>query len=196
MEGLHLGDFNDLAREVPGGSVDLCLTDPPYPRSQAGPCFAMLAAHLPRLLKDGGSLVSLVPHYLLEEVMEVLRGTLKYRWVYCADQEHGPHPRMAMGIEVVWKPMLHYVKRAFPSGKGFLRDKVNIPGPEKDLHPWQQPEAWARYYIEKLTEPGDLVLDPFTGSGTVPAVCKELGRRYLGFEIDPQAYASAQERLS
>lgn len=53
--------------------------------------------------------------------------------------------------------------------------------------------------IEKIlaytSEPGDLVLDPFLGSGQVAVVSKMQGRRYLGFEIVPEYYAFARERL-
>jgi len=39
------------------------------------------------------------------------------------------------------------------------------------------------------------VVDPFTGGGTVPAVCKMLGRQYLAFEIDPATADTARERV-
>jgi DNA modification methylase len=190
-----LGDFREVAPALPDNSIHLIYTDPPYKRALARPCFELLAEHAPRLLKDGGSLVTIVPHYFLEEAIDILRGALKFRWIYDMDQEEGPHPRMAMGIEVCWKPMLHYVKRAFPSGRGFLRDKIKIPGPEKFLHEWQQAEAWAEYYIEKLTEPGDLVLDPFCGPGTVPAVCIRKGRRFIGVEKDEAVCQQAKLRI-
>lgn len=191
-----LGDFKDVGPTLPDRSINLIYTDPPYERALARPCFELLAEHAQRLLTDGGSLVTIVPHYFLEEAIAIMRGALKFRWIYDMDQEEGPHPRLAMGIEVCWKPMLHYVKRAFPSGRDFLRDKVKIPGPEKFLHQWQQAEAWAEYYIQKLTEPGDLVLNPFCGPGTVPAVCIRKGRKYLGVEIDPETYKQAMERLT
>lgn len=191
-----LGDFAMVAQELAPGSIDLIYTDPPYPRKLAVPCFELLAEHAPRLLRDGGSLVVITPHYLLEEAMAIMRGALKYRWIYDMDQEDGPHPRMAMGVEVCWKPMLHYVKRAFPQGRGFLHDKVKIPGPEKGLHEWQQAEAWGDYYIPKLTDPGDVVLDPFCGPGTVPVLCQRTGRKFIGVEMDPEIYQHAMERIN
>ena len=42
---------------------------------------------------------------------------------------------------------------------------------------------------------GTIVFDPFTGGGTVPAVCKMLGRRYLAFEIDPEVAQRARDRV-
>lgn len=40
-----------------------------------------------------------------------------------------------------------------------------------------------RWILEKWTEPGDLVLDPYMGSGPIAQACKEKGRRYIGIEI-------------
>jgi DNA modification methylase len=192
---MRYGEFDDIAPEIDPGSVDLIFTDPPYPRAQATPCFELLAKWAPVLLKRGGSLVTITPHYFLEEAVSILKGALKFRWIYDMDQEDGPHPRMAMGIEVCWKPMLHYVQGAYPQGRGFLKDKIKIPGPEKELHEWQQAEAWGEYYIEKLTDPGDFVVDPFCGPGTVPAICKRLRRNALGIERDREVYDAGVRRL-
>ena len=49
--------------------------------------------------------------------------------------------------------------------------------------------------IDRLTETENVVWDPFTGGGVVPAVCKQLGRRYLAFEIDPKTADMARERV-
>ncbi len=52
-------------------------------------------------------------------------------------------------------------------------------------HPCPIPEEIARKIILITTQPGDVIVDPFAGSGTILKVAKELGRRYIGFEIDP-----------
>ena len=196
VDHILLGDFAELAGCIEPESVQLIYTDPPYRRDLALVCFSLLNEWAPRLLSDGGSLVTIVPHYLLDEAMAIMRDSLKFRWIYDMDQEAGPHPRMAMGIEVCWKPMLHYVKRAYPQGRGFLRDKVVIPGPEKFMHEWQQAEAWGEYYIQKLTEPGDVVLDPFCGPGTVPSICIKNNRHFIGIEREPMVYRDALRRIA
>ncbi|CAG8820708.1 12423_t:CDS:1, partial [Racocetra persica] len=45
------------------------------------------------------------------------------------------------------------------------------------------------------TNPGDLVLDPFMGSGTTAAACKELGRNFIGSELDKEYFQKASARL-
>jgi len=62
----------------------------------------------------------------------------------------------------------------------------------KKLHPTQKPEALLMRIMAAATKPGDLVVDPFLGSGTSAAVAKRLGRRWIGIERDP-AYADAAE---
>ncbi len=67
---------------------------------------------------------------------------------------------------------------------------------ERGDHPCQMPEALLERIIRVASHPGDLVLDPFAGSGTTLAVAKRLRRRYLGMELS-RAYAKAiEERLS
>lgn len=60
-------------------------------------------------------------------------------------------------------------------------------------HPTQKPEALLHRVIIASTKPGDVILDPFFGSGTTGAVAKRLGRHYIGIERE-QRYAKAAER--
>jgi modification methylase len=62
-------------------------------------------------------------------------------------------------------------------------------------HPTQKPEALLHRILVGTTNPGDLVLDPFLGSGTTGAVAKRLGRRFIGIERDPAYVALARERI-
>jgi DNA modification methylase len=190
-------DFKDGIGLIEDETIDLVFTDPPYPKSYMY-LYDYLADYCPRVMKHGASLLTIVPHYALEQVMDKFRGKLKYRWVICMNQFTGSHPRMAMGIEVMWKPILWYVKGSYPSGRGFLRDGIEIINTEGQTkpsgHKWEQSLDWCMYYIEKLTKEDDLVLDPYMGSGTVAVACKLLNRRFIGFEIDKEYYDIAITR--
>lgn len=175
-------------------TIDLVYTDPPYLKKYLY-TYQYLADYCPRIMRRGASLMCIAAHYALPEIVKYFDGKLKYRWTMCMNQEDGSHPRMAMGIEVMWKPILWYVKGSYPSGRGFIKDMIHISQPTKKLHKWQQDESWAEFYISKLTQPGDLVLDPYVGSGTVARVCKKLNRNFMGFEIDPEAYATAKKSI-
>ncbi|HEY8015694.1 MAG TPA: DNA methyltransferase [Dongiaceae bacterium] len=69
-------------------------------------------------------------------------------------------------------------------------------GGGKKAHPTQKPEALLHRVILASTQPGDLVLDPFFGTGTTGVVAKRLGRNYIGIERDPGYIAAAEKRLS
>ncbi len=63
-------------------------------------------------------------------------------------------------------------------------------------HPAIFPDMLARDHIATWSNPGDLVLDPFSGSGTTAKAAKELGRRFLGLEINPEYCAIAERRIA
>ena len=63
------------------------------------------------------------------------------------------------------------------------KERLKING--ETAHPTQKPEALLERVIISSTNPGDIVLDPFFGSGTTGAVAKKLGRHWIGIEADP-----------
>ncbi len=66
----------------------------------------------------------------------------------------------------------------------------------KKAHPTQKPESLLYRVVVSSTEVGDVVLDPFFGSGTTGAVAKQLGRNYIGLERDPDYAKLAGKRLA
>jgi modification methylase len=77
------------------------------------------------------------------------------------------------------------------SGHERLRDRGG-----RKAHPTQKPEALLKRVLLATTKPGDLVLDPFFGTGTTGAAAKALGRRFLGIERDADYAAAACERIA
>lgn len=67
--------------------------------------------------------------------------------------------------------------------------------PENTDHPTQKPEKLIAKLLLASSHPGDLVLDPFLGSGTTSVVAKKLGRHYIGIEIDEMYCCLAEKRL-
>ena len=63
-------------------------------------------------------------------------------------------------------------------------------------HPTQKPEALLHRVLVASTRPGDVVLDPFFGTGTTGAVAKRLGRRFIGIEREPDYRAAAEARIA
>ncbi|MCQ2734502.1 MAG: site-specific DNA-methyltransferase [Alphaproteobacteria bacterium] len=63
------------------------------------------------------------------------------------------------------------------------------------LHPTQKPEALLYRVLLASTKPGDVVLDPFFGTGTTGAIAKKLGRHFIGIERDKSYVAGAKKRI-
>ena len=77
-------------------------------------------------------------------------------------------------------------------------DDITIPFwsmPENTAHPTQKPEKLIAKLILASSHNGDIVFDPFLGSGTTAVVAKKLGRNYLGIEKEPQYCIWAEQRL-
>ena len=77
-------------------------------------------------------------------------------------------------------------------------DDITVPFwsmPENTSHPTQKPEKLIAKMILASTDEGDVVLDPFLGSGTTSVTAKKLGRHYIGIERDEQYCVFAEERL-
>ncbi|MBN2149156.1 MAG: site-specific DNA-methyltransferase [Anaerolineales bacterium] len=74
------------------------------------------------------------------------------------------------------------------------KERVKINGSK--AHSTQKPEAILYRVIQSTTNPGDVVLDPFFGSGTTGAVAKKLHRHWIGIERDPAYIQLAQDRIN
>ena len=66
---------------------------------------------------------------------------------------------------------------------------------ENRVHPTQKPVPLMRWCLEKLPE-SMIILDPYLGSGSTVVACKELGRKFIGIEINPKYCEIAQRRLA
>ena len=78
-------------------------------------------------------------------------------------------------------------------------DDITVPFwsmAENTAHPTQKPEKLLAKLLLASSQPGDLVLDPFLGSGTTSVTAKKLGRHYIGIERNPQYCVWAEQRLA
>jgi len=99
------------------------------------------------------------------------------------------------------RQLIYNDRRANPAGK--MPDDVwdeysRVCGTFKERagwHPCQMPENLLKRIIVASTNAGDCVLDPFCGSGTTPAVAKQLGRNYVGVEISEKYVKKVNKRL-
>lgn len=118
--------------------------------------------------------------------------------------------KFSFNLDDVRVPQIYPGKRAYkgkdkgkPSGNPLGKNpcdvwelpNVKANHVEKTDHPCQFPVALAERVIKALSNAGDLVLDPFTGSGSTAAAAALFNRRFVGAEIDRKYHKIAQERL-
>jgi site-specific DNA-methyltransferase (adenine-specific) len=69
------------------------------------------------------------------------------------------------------------------------------PNDPSRIHPTQKPIALYKWILAKYAKPGDKILDTHVGSASSLIACHEKGFQYVGFELDPDYYRAAKERL-
>jgi site-specific DNA-methyltransferase (adenine-specific) len=87
---------------------------------------------------------------------------------------------------------------AYDSTERYPRSVLRFPSDKQrsKLHPTQKPLGLMRYLVATYTNPGDIVLDNTMGSGTTGVACAELGRRFIGIDIDPVEFEKARKRIT
>jgi hypothetical protein len=169
------GDFREVLADI---TADAIITDPPYGHEYL-PLLADLAGWADKALTPDGVLAVLMGQTYLPEVYQLLDGYRPYRWTACWLGEGMAYVAHHRRVHSNWKPILIY-----GAGPRFA-DVVRSPKPSsQEFHPWQQNIDGFRDLIEKLTEPGQTVADPFAGSGTTLIAARQLGRHAIGAEID------------
>ena len=185
------GDVGRLFDYVGDDTVDLILTDPPYDRTDLYEQLGELAA---AKLKPGCLCLAYCGQYHLPAVLEAMGRHLEYHWTF-AIRFRGPHrPIYPRRIQNTWQPVVAFARGQ--SRAEWIVDLLESGGREKQSHDHQKSLTDVEYLIDKLTQPGALVVDPFCGSGTVPAACHKLGRRWIGCEIDSKTARVARGRLA
>ena len=66
---------------------------------------------------------------------------------------------------------------------------------QNDLHPTEKPVPLIEYLISKFSDEGDVIFDPFFGSGTTGVACKHINRNFIGVELDEDYYREASKRI-
>jgi site-specific DNA-methyltransferase (adenine-specific)/modification methylase len=206
---LYLGDCLDFMRTMPDKSVDAVITDPPYGVNildRGG----FIGGHtdynvrwrkafnhkyesfngddkpidpLP-FLQIGKSHIFWGGNHIANK-LPASRG-----WLVWYKRVNGQSNNMA-DCELAWSD-IEQPERVFQHlWMGFLRDSEM----KEHYHPTQKPVALMRWCIELATNSGDTIFDPFMGSGTTGVACMQLGRKFIGCEIDPIYYAVAEKRI-
>ena len=103
-------------------------------------------------------------------------------------------------LDDVRVPQKYYRKRNNMRGANpgdvWTFSHVHYSNPNRQNHPTQKPEGLIERIILASSDKGDVVLDPFAGSGTTLRVCQQLNRQCIGFELNPEYVELVKTRLS
>ena len=199
------GNCIDVMRQMPTNSVDFILTDPPYLvnyRDRSG-----------RTIQNDANADWLKP--AMREAYRVLKqdrvAIMFYGWTkvdafFDAWKDAGFRPVGHIVFRKTYSSKARFLsyqhEQAYLLAKGRpplpkqpLADVMDIPYSGNKLHPTQKPVAALAQLVRSFTLPGELVLDPFTGSGSTCAAALLTGRRYLGIELDTHFHEAASQRL-
>lgn len=193
------GDFREVLRDLEG-QVDAIITDPPYPR-RYWDLYGHIGGMAQLLLKPNGVLAVMIGTRL--EMLDAVDMAIgkhmrrRHRAVYLT-----PGQRWRDQVERVatgWKPILIYSHPDATDLRWINNDVFTSSGSreaDQRFHHWGQNESGIADLVNGLTEPGQLVVDPFLGGGTSAVVCRDLGRRFIGCDIDAAAVGISRERLA
>jgi len=184
---LYLGDCLEVMQELEDGSVDAVITDPPYGMGKAD--WDMQIVPVDDWLPQAKRLGSVALFTGVKGAFDYPKPDWIMAWVRLGSTQRNGKLR---GFNN-WEPILTY-------GLDRLSNDVikvsNQRGKNEQEHPTQKPLKLMRMVIERLTQEGDTVLDPFMGSGTTGVACVQTGRNFIGIEIEPKYYEIAEKRIA
>jgi len=192
--GIYTGDARELARWIPDESIDLIFTDPVYDQIEDYRWLAEMAAVA---LQPDRSCLSWIATPLLSQILRVMEPPLRYAWMMNL-QKYGPcypgKPGICIITQCLW--MEKGNSKTYSKIADWFGGKNTGKLPEmRNQHHWSKPQNVYAKWLTAFAKDEFIIFDPFTGGGTVPAVCKMLGRRYLAFEINPETADLARERV-
>jgi len=197
-EGIRIesGDFRKLGKDIPPDSIDLIFTDPSYGKEYLD-LWSPLGELAARVLKPGRFLLTYCGKLYLPTILADLGEHLEYYWIAGKYYDHGHSFFRLKKIWDQWRPILIYQKPGSIEHEWFL-DMIRMGSREeaKELHDYGQSVEDAKYYISKLTVPGEIVLDVCCGSGSIVTAAKLSNRRAIGFDVDESLTRITKAKLA
>ena len=209
---LMQGDCLKMMKLIPDGSVDMVLTDPPYGMSFQS---NYRGSKYNKIIND--SSLSWVDDFV-SEIYRVARDNTAH-YVFCSFH-HIDIFKVALEKKFKVKNILVWEKNNTSMGdlKGDFAPKVEfifllhkgrclIRGKRdpnifkfartgNKNHPTEKPVDMTKYLLSKFSDKGQVILDPFMGSGTTGVACKNLGRDFIGIELDEGYFEVARKRIN
>ncbi len=196
LDSIVTGDARELAKALPNGSLDLIFTDPVYDDHSL---YEWLAVEAGRLLKPSAPLLLWSNGHWHKRHTDLMESFgFRYRWDFACLIGSKGSPMdghvIAKTNRLIWLDTDGTSKMT-----GYLVDGYagkNWSGPDAKHHKWVKHPRFTAQAIRAFSGEGDVIADFFCGGGTVPAMCKQTGRRFIGFEIDADTARDARREVA
>lgn len=186
------GDCLEVMRGIPDGSVDAVITDPPYGIS-LNTDYQRYGSNTSYQAIEGDTQPPELAEIFRVSAFQVIWGANNWPWLLpritqagwlCWDKRCCEAADRVFGapFELAWTSRQRYFKIYRIQHGGVINaDGAN----QKRVHPTQKPIRLFTAILLGMTQPDDIVIDPYMGSGTTGVACMKTGRRFIGIEIDP-----------
>ena len=191
MREFHLGDCMEGMKRYPDKFFELAIVDPPY---------GININASGRVGHYGGKGKKWDAQPPEPEYFEQLLRVSKNQVIWGGNYFHLPPTRCFLIWDKKQPPGVSFASCEFAwtsfdaSAKTFYMSPINMD--EQRLHPTQKPIALYKWLLRNYAKQGDKILDTHVGSASSLIACHRLGFDYVGFEIDPDYYKAACERLA
>ena len=155
-----------------------------------------------RILKPSGTFLCFYDIWKMQELKDVLEQSHFKQLRLCRWDKTNPVPVNSKlnYLSNVTEYFVTAVKGSKPTFHSEYDKGIYVfpicHGNERTSHPTQKPLQLIGELIEKHSNKGDTVLDPFMGSGTTGVACVKTNRNFIGIELDPQYFEIAKERIN
>ncbi len=197
MIDLRLGDCLEIMKTIPDKSIDLVLTDPPYGITKENWDKVPKKEYFDEIFKASKEQLFFGGQFF--DLPKKEGWIIWYRKPYWLKKQF---TRAAVNeADLIWisKDIKTKVIEYHLSGniEGFRGEKLKPDYKKpKNIFTSQKPVRLVKYLIETYFNNAQIILDPFMGSGTTGVACKELGRNFIGIEIEPKYFEIAQRRIN
>jgi DNA modification methylase len=205
---LYLGDCREILPSLP--KVDAVVTDPPY--GQVTHAGARSANSLDRTTIDFGSITSIDLTSLCRALTVLAERwvVMTCEWRHAAALEASGVPLIRLGVWIKpngapqftgdrpgtgWEAVALLHREGKKRWNGGGHHAVWTCPIEQGEHPTQKPIRLVSEWVRSFSDPGEIILDPFMGSGTTGVAAINMGRKFIGIEIEERYFSIACRRI-